>query len=130
MRSLVSTFAFLASCRDGGQNSQALNHEMRAAKAIANIHTAETQLQSRTGRYGSLKELRVELPDEWSFALSLTPGSDYTIAVRSHGTPATSSTQRSDYRDPTMPAGISGTCLPYNWRVSSPAIARQNLLLV
>jgi hypothetical protein len=86
MRSLVLTFAFLASCRDGGQNSQAFNHEMRAAKAIANIHTAETQLQSSTGRYGSLKELRVELPDEWSFALSLTPGSGYTIAVRSHDT--------------------------------------------
>jgi hypothetical protein len=86
MRSLVLTLAFLASCRSGGQNSQEFSHEMRAMKGIASIHTAETNFQSRTGRYASLKELPVELPDEWSFALSLTPDSGYTIAVLPHDT--------------------------------------------
>ncbi len=85
MRSLVIPLAFLlASCRGGQENSQEFSRYMRAVKAIAAIHTAETQFQSRTGRYGSLKELQVELPDDWSFELSPTPDSGYTIAARPH----------------------------------------------
>jgi hypothetical protein len=84
MRNLALALAFLASCRGGRQNSQEFTHYMRVTEAIAAIHTAEAQFQSRIGRYGSLKELSVKLPDEWSFALSLTPDSGYTIAARPH----------------------------------------------
>jgi hypothetical protein len=87
MRSLAITIALLLpSCRSGMQNSQDFPNYMRVSKAIAAIHTAEGQLHSREGRYGTLKELPVELPDDWSFALSLTPDSGYSIAARPHDT--------------------------------------------
>jgi hypothetical protein len=118
MRSLLLALASLASCGGGGQNSQEFSHEMHAVKAIANIHTAEAQFQSRTGRYGSLKELHLELPDEWSFALSLTPGSGYTIAVRAHDTHSYGffSDQTTEIRR--CPPGTPG--------VSSPTVARHS----
>jgi hypothetical protein len=83
MRSLLIITLLLPSCPGGMHNSQDFHNYMRVSKAIAGIHMAEAQLQSRTGRYGSLKELPVALPDEWSFALSLTP-TGYGIAARPH----------------------------------------------